>query len=47
MSGNKRIVNGKIAQGKLRGKALADALFADLNHEENEGASKNDHDSHK
>lgn len=47
MSGNKRLVNGRIAHSKLRGKALIDKLAEDLNHEENEGSSKNNHDSHK
>ena len=31
MAGNRRIVVGDIAQGNLRGKALGDALYRDLN----------------
>lgn len=43
MAGNKRIVNGRIAQGKLRGRALSDALARNLNNEENTGTSKKQH----
>lgn len=34
MAGNRRIVVGNIAQSKVRGKALGDALYNQLNHEE-------------
>lgn len=34
MSGVRRLVIGDITQGKLRGKALGDALAKDLNSEE-------------
>ena len=37
MSGIQRIVSGEIAQGKLKGKAMSDALARQL---QNEGASK-------
>ena len=46
MNGITRIVQGGIAQGKLKGKAFADALYRDLNKEEDAG-NKKQHDKHK
>lgn len=39
MSGKHRIINGEIAQGKLRGKALADALADGLVKKDEKSAS--------
>ena len=41
MSGRKRIINGEIAQGKLKGKALSDALAKEMNQDEKSSSYQN------